>query len=110
MNTRFEYLYRDAANYKQFGEVILSGILSMEELCPFLRDQSLFIPSKVGLPDLQPKEWSTDDHIWHEVENISDTLEQPSIEITTCQLLELFCIAHKNKWYEFSGKQEMWFA
>lgn len=106
MNTKFEYLYRDAANYKQFGEVIIPGILKMKELRPFLRDQLLFIPSKVGLPDLQPKEWSIDDHIWHEVENLIETMEQASIGTTAHRLLECFRVANENQWYEFAEKQE----
>ena len=27
MNTHFEYLYRDAGNYKWFGEFVISGVL-----------------------------------------------------------------------------------
>lgn len=110
MNTRFEYLYRDAANYKQFGDVIIAGVLDAEELYQLLQEELLFIPSKVGLPDLQPKEWSIDDHIWHEVENITETTEQATIKMTADQLLECFRVAHKNKWYEFYEKQGAWFS
>ncbi|HPS02723.1 MAG TPA: hypothetical protein PLA90_14390, partial [Candidatus Sumerlaeota bacterium] len=65
MNTRFGYLYRDACNYKEYHEVVVSGILREEDIQPFLRDKTYFVPSEVGLTDLQPAVFTVDDHIWH---------------------------------------------
>jgi hypothetical protein len=60
-NTRFEYLYRDGANYKRSGFAVFAGEASLE-----IRDRIIrcavdpepdgygsFIPGQVGLPDLQ---------------------------------------------------------
>jgi hypothetical protein len=66
MNTKFNYLYRDAWNYKKFHSIILHGVIKLEQIEPFLRDQCFFIPSEVGLPDLQEEVFKTYDHIWEE--------------------------------------------
>ncbi|HBB67911.1 MAG: hypothetical protein A2X28_04030 [Elusimicrobia bacterium GWA2_56_46] len=67
MNTLLEYLYRDASNYKQHGRVVLQGVISLSSIRHLLFDKTYFIPSQVGLPDLQHKfqeqgfEYPTDD-------------------------------------------------
>jgi len=75
MITQFEYLYRDAGNYKAFGSVLLDGALSAEELeqvRALLPDEGLFIAEQIGVPSLygQLYQWSDgptqDDHCWHE--------------------------------------------
>lgn len=76
MITLFEYLYRDAGNYKAFGSVALDGALSEEELeqvrARFFANDSLFIAEQIGVPALyqQLYQWSGgptgDDHCWHE--------------------------------------------
>ena len=58
MNIRFEYLYRDAGNFKNWGEVVFANprdvpveaIASMADRA--LIDHSFFVASKVGVPDL----------------------------------------------------------
>ena len=75
MHTRIEYLYRDADNYKQFASVVLVGAITPAELDTIgaaLDSGLYFIPSQIGLPDLQsampgfPDPES--DHVWHELE------------------------------------------
>ena len=75
MITQFEYLYRDAGNYKAFGAVLLDGPLSTEELerVPgLLANDGRFIAEQIGVPALygQLYQWSDgptqDDHCWHE--------------------------------------------
>ncbi|MCK5805920.1 MAG: hypothetical protein KAI66_24025 [Lentisphaeria bacterium] len=102
MNTRVSYLYRDACNYKNFDDVIGEGILSIEQLVPFMKDKTFFIPSKVGLLDLQSDVWTEDDHIWHEIQHLQVTSEMPTIDVTAEQLKENFKRAHINEWYEVS--------
>jgi hypothetical protein len=81
---RIEYLYRDAANYKQFASVVLVGAITSQELhtiAAALDSGLYFIPSQVGLPDLQsamsgfPDPES--DHVWHELD------VQEGISLTT---------------------------
>lgn len=74
--TVFEYLYRDADNYKSFGSVALEGSVGTElwaSALGKLEDGTYFIAEQIGLPPLydQLYRWSagvsTDaDHCWHE--------------------------------------------
>lgn len=72
MNTKIEYMYRDAENYKEYETVIIPGEITKEQkelIKNNLDDNENFIPSQVGLEDLQPRMInfpSESDHIWHE--------------------------------------------
>ena len=100
MNTKFSYLYRDEWNYKKFHSIILSGVIRLEQIEPFLREGAFFIPSEVGLPDLQEDVFKSYDHIWHEIESIELTNEQPTVAINTSTLLTNFKKAHSHDWNE----------
>ena len=72
MNTELCYLYRDASNYKQHCEVVLAGEITESEARSALWEEVYFIPSAVGLPNLQHLfqeqgfQFPTDDdHPWH---------------------------------------------
>lgn len=59
MNTRIRYLYRDASNFKQNGEIVVGGQITFADLEPFLDDGIYFVPEDVGLS--HPGErWNTD--------------------------------------------------
>lgn len=100
MNTQFSYFYRDAWNYKKFHSIILSGVIKSEQIEPFLREQTFFIPSEVGLPDLQEDVFKSYDHIWHEIESIELTDDQPTVAIDTSTLLTNFKKVHSHDWNE----------
>lgn len=79
MFTTLTYLYRDASNYKQHGQIQLDGILSPEELQMIrsrLSEGDRFIPgdlpAEFGIEELQSKLPSypseEDDHVWHELQ------------------------------------------
>ena len=80
MNTLIRYQYRDAANYKENGCLVLRGMCSQNQ-AQALRDQCLqengeyfFVPSLVGMKDLQPKKWNPDlDHPYHYITSIEMT-------------------------------------
>jgi len=69
MNVRFEYLYRDAGNFKNWGEIIFSNphnlnadfVSTIAE--KVLIDGTYFVTSKAGAPDLHDENL---DHEWHE--------------------------------------------
>lgn len=72
-----EYRYRDAANYKVEGRVLLTGSASAEELQAIrsrLETDDLFVAEQVGLPSLRHALWASSgshfdsdvDHAWHE--------------------------------------------
>lgn len=94
MNTKFAYQYRDASNYKQGGAEIFVGTLSAEdklELDKLLGGNGGFIPSQVGLEDLQPMMISfpsEDDHVWHEAYPVEDTTEEATTTRTAQQFFE----------------------
>ena len=70
----FEYLYRDASNYKSWGSLLLRGVVTNAEL-QILRNQfdsgCYFIAEQLGLPALYSELWAfssgptDDDHVWH---------------------------------------------
>ena len=72
----FEYRYRDASNYKAWGEVLLSGMPRDNEIAA-LRDclvsGEYFVAEQVGIPPLYEELWelsggpTEDDHALHEL-------------------------------------------
>ncbi|PKP45155.1 MAG: hypothetical protein CVT94_18850 [Bacteroidetes bacterium HGW-Bacteroidetes-11] len=96
-NIQLSYLYRDAGNYKLFGQVIFRNPekLSPEEikskLLAQLIDGEFFDAEKWGLPVLQFENYHPDmDHPWHEIEKIESTAATISDSRTLTEfLLEL---------------------
>lgn len=77
----FEYLYRDAGNYKAWGELLLEGYLSeaeIERMKARFQDGEFFIPEQIGISSLCEQLWQecqsepSDelDHVWHEFSEI----------------------------------------
>lgn len=70
----FEYLYRDASNYKAWGTLLLKGIASsadIEDLKNSFESGEFFIAEQLGIPPLYAELWefsngpSMDDHVRH---------------------------------------------
>lgn len=70
----FEYLYRDAANYKAWGTLVLRGAATesdLEVLATHFESGEFFIAEQLGIPPLYAELWefsngpSIDDHVWH---------------------------------------------
>ena len=84
MNTRILYKYRDGANYKFPGAVVLAGVVTEEEIRPYLHEGVYFIPSDVGLPSLYPTHCRFDedlDHPWHELDSVRPTEAEPTTDL-----------------------------
>lgn len=71
----FEYLYRDASNYKAWGEILLSGVPSQNDIAALrarLESGEYFVAEQVGIPALYKELWdlsggpNSDDHALHE--------------------------------------------
>jgi len=82
MNIRFEYLYRDAGNFKNWGSVVFSNPNSISAkkaaslAATVLIDQIYFVANKVGVPDLHFHDHNSElDHGWHEVFAFQSTEE-----------------------------------
>ena len=99
MHTNFSYLYRDSGNYKEFFSVVLNGEVTINELNQFLYEGTFFVPSVIGLPNLQTTLFTPFDHIWHEIEDVSSTEEAASIDIDARELLSRFKKAASAEWF-----------
>lgn len=111
-NTSISYLYRDANNYKASRRLVLKGCPQAEDLeviSAKLDEDLWFIPSQVGLEDLQGdlQQWDDEpdrfldedgslddpDHAWHELrlpDSVEETSDEPDVRITWEQLVEEF--------------------
>lgn len=98
-NTRLNYLYRDASNYKTMNSVVLAGKMTdeqfaeMQECCE--DHHEMFVPEQLGLDLIRDWETTADDHPWaelvdYEYTNVNDTVT------TVEELLELFRHAKGN--------------
>lgn len=103
-NTCLSYMYRDADNYKQYTQVVMAGALTLEQASAImdgLDDDDGFVPSGVGLPDLQEQMvtgWDEQsDHPYHEIDGISLTTSEPTIVMTTAEFVALFAAADWEK-------------
>lgn len=85
MNIRFEYLYRDAGNFKIWGRIVFLNpngvpadvVASMAD--QVLIDHTYFVAAKAAVPDLHFAEHIGDlDHDWHEVHAFRHTDEPPN--------------------------------
>lgn len=86
-NVKFNYLYRDAGNYKKWADVVFSNPekLALEATTNALRDaflpDGLFIASQVRVPEAffsTKGEATSDDHCFHEFDAAEMTLEHPN--------------------------------
>lgn len=98
MNTRFEYLYRDGHNFKQYNEVVIKGEFTLDQLRPHLYERNYFMPSEVGLDDLQEYPYRNCDHIWHQPVSAEPTKDAPTVEVAAEELVERFQKAGAVKW------------
>lgn len=71
----FEYLYRDASNYKAWGGLLLLGIPSQSDISALkacLESDMYFVAEQVGIPAVYKELWdlsggrTSDDHALHE--------------------------------------------
>ncbi len=120
MNTKIEYMYRDADNYKVSASAIFFGEITefeMAQVKTSLNEDGCFIPGQVGIADLQdrfatsePNRWDPDrDHIWHEFETFSLTEEAPNTDLTVTEFVSNMkeAAGHWDEEHEPIFKEEM---
>lgn len=95
-NILFEYLYRDAANYKNHGFVIFSNKnhLTLEQIESDLRakmiDTQWFYANKWQVPDLHFEKWDSEtDHDYHEFSFIAYSQDNATDARDISELLSL---------------------
>lgn len=88
MNIRVEYLYRDAGNNKNWGDVVFSnkadiGVEELEyQIRELLIDGEFFVAEKAGLPNLYfPDRDDELDHGWHQFHSLGITDDEVSDEL-----------------------------
>lgn len=106
MNTKIEYLYRDASNWKQYDECIVSGSILLREIEPFLHCGQFFIPGELGLRNLFPIPFGNDDHVWHEICSVEPTKEPPTVSLDAAELRDRLQTAAKNEWHEYQWSRQ----
>jgi hypothetical protein len=101
-NIKFNYLYRDAANYKQFGFQIFKNPhqITLKEFETLIKteliDGEYFYVSKWELPDLHFNTWDDEtDHTFHEFESVEYTDEPPN---TLLNLGEFVTLIKNTNW------------
>ena len=101
-NTRLNYLYRDASNYKTCNSVVLKGAMTpemFEEMKSCCEDHyESFIPEQLGLYLLRDWEITEDDHPYAELEGYELVPNKPDTDMTPEELLEKFREA-KDNWH-----------
>ncbi len=98
-----EYLYRDADNFKAFGQILLSGIITdayVSEMESLLDSEEFFVAEQVGIPTLYSQLWEFSngptraDHAFHELSKIrpatDSEIKSTDLWGTTDSLLESF--------------------
>ena len=109
-----DYLYRDASNYKAFGSIWLTGMMSgaeRAELIACLDGGEFFVAEQVGLPALYPLllgygDGPTEaDHAWHTFEGFREEaalVDGATVWGETTALLSAFRAANRNWQLELS--------
>lgn len=80
----FEYLYRDASNYKAWGTILLSGVPSQNDIAALracLESDEYFVAEQIGIPAVYKELWdlsggpNSDDHALHEFVALREATE-----------------------------------
>lgn len=117
VNTKIEYMYRDANNYKAYRTIVLTGVLTASELtevknkCDWLDGDPKFIASEVGLPspqhDMDKYGFPTEaDHVWCELLTL-ELASEPATKDVTLTAGQLRAAFAKAKWDETAAMKEL---
>lgn len=110
-NTRIDFLYRDASNYKVPNTCVIEGVLSKEDIKVIIRHlydtnveagEGWFIPSMVGLDGERFSDETEDDHPFFELsrDSFSITEDAPDTAVTAEGLVHAFLDAWGAGWGE----------
>ena len=101
-NIKLSYLYRDAANYKNFGSVILkeNNNFPIHQINALIQSKLIdgrwFYAGQWQLPDLHFNSWDDEtDHTFHEFECVEQTNEPAN---TLLKLAEFKVLVEHTNW------------
>ena len=121
-NVRFVYMYRDASNYKQHGEVILPNETQRTvedvdtQIRSLLSDGLFFIARQVQVEERFFDVVSEDDHPWHEFVSVEATTDptfdpvpeqQRDIKRDITNFLKELEQAHRSGWDEKQVREDL---
>ena len=98
-DTIIEYMYRDAGNYKFYGEFCVSGLLAMYEIAKYLIHGEYFVPTEIALTSLVPEQMNTDDHLLHEFVSFRYSITERHT-MSKAQFIRLIRKAHETGWFK----------
>ena len=103
-----EYCYRDADNYKAFGQILLSGNITdayISEMESLLDSEEFFVAEQVGIPTLYSQLWELSngptraDHAFHALSKFRPATDSEIKSMvswgTTASLLEAFHVVRQ---------------
>lgn len=95
-NIKFNYLYRDAGNYKVWGYEVFTNPQSIEliaieeKIRKALIDEEFFDPQYWKVKRLKHEDWIPElDHTWNKYDSIEYTNESPTLPISMSEFIEL---------------------
>ena len=117
-NIRFVYMYRDASNYKQHGEVIFSNEKQLpvdeieKQVRACLNDGAYFIARQIHIEERFFEALYDDDHSWHEfvrVEVTSAPAFDPEVDHQRdiAEFLAELETAHSSGWDEMNVREDL---
>lgn len=111
MNTKIEYLYRDACNYKVWNCAILPGEITDHQIDQILAclEDGEFIPEQVNLPAVRFDSYTEDDLPWMELNRtgFSLTSEKTTESCSIETLVERFRTVKWNENFTLNGNRIM---
>ena len=104
-----DYLYRDAANWKSWGKVLLRGAVTVADVARIeskLEAGEFFIPEQIGFESLTTTLFSAaagisqNDHLWHEFKTVRAATPEEVVELSVWGTTEdlLATVDRVGKW------------
>ena len=112
MNTKINYLYRDADNYKVHNECVVPGTISAEQIAVIMEcldEGEYFVPHLVGLPEKRFDNFDPQvDHPYFELskDSFEETMESETVEVPVAELVSAF-LSCKGKWEQIDPDRTM---
>lgn len=98
LNIKLSYLYRDAGNYKQFGDIVFNNPenFTLDEINAKLKslliDGEYFVATQWQIPTLYTFPFDEElDHTWHEFESLTSTREKATDERSISEFINHLC-------------------
>ncbi len=111
-NIKFKYLYRDAGNYKSWGEVIFTNTedFSLDQIEKRMKQafeqEILFTADQINIDELYFETFNDDDHCYHEFYSVELTDEKgtDSLNRTIKKFIEQVEVESMHGWRVFDPK------